>query len=201
MAYINRFDAPELKPEASTLRKQLEIAMIFHGRQIPTNSSAGRLLTTYVVTVDKAAREYVAGCGRIKEHLVEGGVQSFVEGVNHFETCVNSAKRALRVLERIGAQRGGLSLDRTLRKLASTRANTITDIRDSIEHIDADILSDTELSEGDAHLLTLDKSGEKLEIGKNTMTLADLHSAIDVLYRVGVDMISRLPTPSENENS
>jgi hypothetical protein len=196
MAYIDQFDAPELKAEAATLRKQLELALVFHGRQIPTNSSTGRLLTTYLITADKAAREYIAGYRRIKDHIAGNGVQSFVEGVNHFETCINSAKRALRVLERIGAQRGGLILDRTIRNLARSRAETITSIRDSIEHIDTDILSDTAISEGNAHLLTLDKSGVKLEIGKNSITLVALHSAMEVLYKAGIAMVNGLPTPA-----
>jgi hypothetical protein len=200
MAYITLFDVPEIKPEACTLRKQLEFAMVFHGRQIPENSSTGRLLTTYLITSDKAAREYIAGCGRIKDHMAGGGVQAFVEGVNHFETCINSAKRALRVLERIGAQRDGLTLDRTIRNLARSRADTITGVRDAIEHIDADILSETALSEGDAHLLTISQSGEKLEIGKNSITLVALHSVLDVLYRAGLDMISRLPIPIADGN-
>lgn len=118
MAYLECFEPPELLAGASTRRNQLELGMVFHARQIPPLPSTARLHTTYMITTDKAAREYMAGFGRVRDHMnANGGIQAFVEGVEHFENGINVAKRALRALGRLAGQQDGPALDRTIRKL------------------------------------------------------------------------------------
>jgi hypothetical protein len=198
MAYLERFEPPELPAGASTLRNQLELGMVFHARQIPPSPSTARLLTTYMITTDKAAREYMAGCRRVRDHMnANGGIQAFVEGVGHFENCINAAKRALRALGRLGTQQDGPALDRTIRKLAQSQAKTITDLRDAIEHIDADIVAESGIPEGLPHLLTIDKKGEHLEIGTHRIPVAGLQGVVRGLHAAGLAIIHVLPTPAD----
>lgn len=197
MAYLERFEPPELSAGTSTLRKQLELGMVFHARQVPPSPGTARLLMTYVITTDKAAREYMAGCRRVQDHMTAGGgIQAFVEGVGHFENCINALKRALRVLGRLGTQHDGPEIDRTIRKLAQSQAKTITDLRDAIEHMDADIVSDAGLPEGAPHLLTIDKTGANLEIGTHRISVAGLHGTVRALHSAGLAIIKALPTPA-----
>lgn len=196
MAYLEQFDPPDLPPGASTLRQQLELGMVFHGRQVPPLPSTSRLLTMFVVTADKAAREYAAACKRVNDHMAaNGGIQAYIEGVGHFENCINSVKRSLRALERLGTQTDGPVVDRTIRRLAWTQARAITSLRDAIEHMDADIVSPSGVAEGDPHLLTLDKQGVNLEIGTHRIPVAGLHAIVRSLYSAGGAMIQALPTP------
>lgn len=198
MAHIERFEPPELPAGASTLRIQLELGMVFHARQVPPTSSTVRLVTTYMITTDKAAREYMAGCRRVRDHMIAGGgIQSFVEGVGHFENCINSAKRALRALGRLGTQEDGPPIDRTIRKLAQSQATTITDLRDSIEHMDEKILSGSGIPEGAPHLLTIDKQGDNLEIGTHRIPIAGLQGVVRALHSAGLAIIQALPTPAD----
>jgi hypothetical protein len=202
MAYLERFEPPELPAGASTLRRQLELGMVLHGRQVPPSPSTARLLTTYVITTDKAAREYTAGCRRIEDHMAAGGgIQAFVEGVGHFETCINSAKRALRALGRIGTQPDGPAIDRTIRRLAQTQAKAITDLRDAIEHMDADIVTGAGIPEGDPHLLTIDKQGDHLEIGLHRIPIIGLQSVVKALHAAGLAIIQALPTPDPSADA
>ena len=168
---------------------------------MPPSSSTVRLLTTYVITTDKAAREYSAGRRRVNDHMSgEGGIQAFIEGVGHFETCINAAKRGLRALGRLGTQPDAPALDRTIRRLAQSWATCITDIRDAIEHIDADIVNGTGIPEGDAHLLTITKNGESLEIGPHKITVIGLYGLVKALHGAGTAILHSLPTVTSRFN-
>ncbi len=198
MAYPERFEPPELLAGASTLRKRLELGMVFHAKQVPPSTSTARLLTTYMITTDKAAREYVAGCRRIQDHMTAGGgIQAFVEGVGHFENCINAAKRALRALGRLGSQQDRPAIDRNIRKLAQSQSKTITDLRDTIEHMDADIVSGSGVPDGAPHLLTIDKKGDNLEIGTHLIPIAGLQGVVNALHSAGLALIQALSTPAD----
>jgi hypothetical protein len=69
----------------------------------------------------------------------------------------------------------------------------MTGVRDAIEHIDQDILTEGGLAEGEAHLLTVDRTGEKLQIAKHEISFRTLHTTIDALYKAGLAMINALP--------
>ncbi len=195
MAYLERFGPPDLPSGASTLRCQLELGMVFHARQVPPSPSTSRLLTMYMITTDKAAREYAAGCRRVKDHMdADGGIQAFVEGVGHFENCINSAKRALRALGRLGTQQDGPVIDRVIRKLAQSQATAITYLRDAIEHMDADIVTAAGIPEGDPHLLTINKQGDYLEIGAHRISIIALQSVVMALHSAGSAIIQALPS-------
>ena len=115
------------------------------------------------------------------------------DGVGRMETSINSAKRALRFLGRIGSSKSSLSVDRTLRKLAHTSEKALTPIRDAIEHIDTDIMVAAELKPGEAHLLAVDHAGEYLEIGRHRIAFASLAKSLKTLHQTGVEMVQTLP--------
>lgn len=176
--------------------------MIFHARQVPPSANTARLLMTYVVVSDKAAREYAAACDRIRDHMnAGGGIQAFVEGTGHFENCINASKRALRVLGRLGTQDDGPEIDRVIRKMAQSQAKLVTGLRDAIEHMDADIVSSPGLPAGAPHLLTIDKTGKYLEIGAHRLPIAGLLGTVGALHSAGIAIIQSLPTSDNAERA
>lgn len=198
MAYLDRFEPPELPPGASTLRSQLALGMVFHARQVPPSQVTARLLTTYMVTTDKASREYMAGCRRVRDHMnADGGIQAFFEGVGHFENSINATKRAVRALGRLGTQQGGPAIDRAIRKLAQSQSKAITALRDAIEHMDEGIVSDSGIPDGAPHLLTIDRAGDILEIGTHRLQIVSLQGTLGTLHTAGLAMIHALPRPAD----
>lgn len=194
MPYIHTLGAPDVDDMKASLRTNFELRMVYHGKQPPPSQPTARLLFAYLLVVDKAVREYVAGRSALLKHIHDkGGSASFIEGVGHFETCVNTLKRALRLITMLGTKSDAPTFDRTFRKLAHARSEEITDVRDAIEHIDQDILSPSGLQEGEAHLLTVDQAGEKLQIAKHEISFHALHTTIGALYKAGLEMIDALP--------
>lgn len=193
MAYGPAFDPPELPADASTLRHQLEDAVLVQGRQGPDTTPTARLVLSYLFTTDKAAREYMSGCSRMRDHMQHGSMQARVEALGAFENCINATKRSLRLLERLAQDPRGPGIDRTVRKLAQNSRKTLTHVRDRIEHIDADIVADEGLQPGEAHMLTITKTGKALEIGANKISFATLRSTIKGLHSVGIGIVAELP--------
>lgn len=150
---------------------------------------------TYVVTSDKAARTYNAGCKRLNDHMSGQGnaVQAYIEGLGEFETCINSVKRALRVFQLLVRNRGGLSVDRAVRSTAQRFGERITPLRNAIEHMDEQMDS---LQDGEAHLLALREDGV-FEIAGSTLEVPALCDVVTLLYEVGVSIIHSLPSLGE----
>jgi hypothetical protein len=193
MPYITHCDAPELSEANSSLRFHVEAALVFHGKLRPPTAKASRLFTTFLLVVDKAAREYAAG----RELLIAYASSSnetklFIEGLGRYETCVTTTKRAFRLFDRLKKEREVPSVARLTRTLALASGKRITDIRNAIEHIDEDIVKG-ELADGEPHLLLMDKAGTRLELADHVLTFAALHSAILNLHRAGAAMIEALP--------
>ena len=198
MAYLSHFDPPLLDENMGTLRGHFELGLLLQGRQPPQDKSVSRLFTAYLIVVDKAIREYRSGCIMVMENMKSGGIRPYVEGTGHFETCINSVKRAMRLLTGIARAPESPTADRQLRRSIRVWDTQLTNVRDAIEHIDADILSNGGLEEGMAHLLTISGDGLRLEIGAHSMPLHALHSTITSLHEAGSVMIQSLPSPGAN---
>ena len=198
MAYLSHFDPPLLDENLGTLRGHFELGLILQGRQPPQDKSVSRLFTAYLIVVDKAIREYRSGCIKVMENMKSGGIRPYVEGTGHFETCINSVKRAMRLLTRIVRAPESPTTDRQLRRSVTVWETQRTNVRDAIEHSDADILSNGGLEEGMAHLLTISDDGLHLQIGAHSMPLQALHSTIASLHEAGSVMIQSLPSPAPN---
>lgn len=195
MPHIQAFAPPPLPEGAASLRAQLTAGVVLQGRQIPSSST--RLLMTFVVTADKAARSYRTGCQRVDDHMHGRGssIQAYIEGLGEFETCINSVKRSLRIFELLVRNHGGLPMDRAIRATVAQHGRRITKLRDMIEHTDREMNT---LQEGEAHLLALSREGSVFEIGSSTLGVEELREVVALLYEVGVSVIHALPSPSEN---
>lgn len=201
MPYISECKAPDLSSLGPTLLSRMITGLVFQGRKPPTSESASRLLTAYLSIVDKAVREYSAG----REILIaysksKNESRLFTEGLGRFETCINSTKRAFRIVERMSAHPDSPTIERTMRRLLKSMAKTITSIRDSIEHIDGDIAAEDVLKTGMAHLLTMNHEGDTLEIANHKLQLADLAKVVSALHKAGCDLLNALPVIEQSEN-
>ena len=143
-------------------------------------------------------RDYSAGRKRISEHMSVGGdTTAYVEGVGDFENCINATKRALWLLKQLAKHPNGPELNRTSRRITDVWSNQVTDVRDAIEHIDNDIISETGLPDGSAHMLSINTGGTQLEIGSHNLTFIALAETLQSLFCASTEIIQALPTPPE----
>lgn len=193
---IPGFNPPSLSTEKATLVQGFSLRLLFHGTRLPELNETQRLLTAYMVTTDKAMREYSAACTVLRQYANEGKTTRFFEGVGQFENCIGSAKRAMRVLRRLAAGRANPYLDRGTRNIIAVKEATLTPFRNSIEHLDGDIMDGVQ--EGDAHLLSLNPEGTHLEIGTNSMQITALHEILTLLHAAGKEILDSLSRESNS---
>jgi hypothetical protein len=121
----------------------------------------GKLLTSrerlyvriFVRLVEKAINEYtkarrhiiaeVEEAQRSAEEMTKHGRRLYLLGIiNHMENCINAARRLFSLLDSVKRERGGLSIDRSLRKRIESHYEKIRDIRVAVEHIEGEIQKD-----------------------------------------------------------
>lgn len=190
------FNPPPLPTEKATLVQGLTLRLLFHGTRLPELNETQRLLTAYIVITDKAMREYCAACTVLRQYATEGKTARFFEGIGQFENCIGSAKRAMRVLKRLASGRTNPYLDRETRNIIAMKEATLTPFRNSIEHLDGDIMNGVQ--EGDAHLLCLNSEGTYLELGTNSMQITALHEILTLLHAAGKEILDSLSRESKS---
>lgn len=199
MPYFAELAAPDLAELGASLSGRMMVALLFHGKESPADGAESRLLTGFVMVTDKALREYKAGRDALILYSKSANQMDLLfEGVGRMETCINSAKRAFGFVQRLSGRQTSLQVSRTLRKLLNSWENSLTPIRDAIEHIDLDVVAQEGLKAGDAHLLAMSKDGAHLEIATHRLSLNDLAKALRSLHNAGNELLAALPSRPES---
>ena len=190
MPYITQCVAPDVASLAATPLWRAEFVALIFDAQMPMPSvKASRLFTCYLLVVDKVVREYVAGRELLIAYTKSNNeTKLYIEGLGRFETCINSIKRALRLLDRISRNNESPPVNKTLRDFLDSLDKSFTDTRDAIEHMD-EFIVDGVLGDGEAHLLVAEPSGEYLEISKCRLSYYSLHKVVSKLHQAGSAMI------------
>lgn len=193
MTYISECKAPEISELGASLLSRTLNGVIFQGHLFPENPTAHRLLTAYFLTTDKAVREYSQGRAALVSYIASSNqTELLVEGLGRFETCISATKRALRLLDKIKAHPQSPTVEKTTVKFLQNHSNSITAIRNAIEHIDNEIVSDSITSTDMAHILAIDHGGSTLEISVYKLGLSDLCLVVRKLHQAGVALIESL---------
>jgi hypothetical protein len=160
-----------------------------------------RLLSGYLFAVDTAVREYRDGRTTLVRYSRSANqTLILIEGLGRFENCINAVARSLKFLMALSAYPESPTIDRTLRRLIASLEESISSVRNSIEHIESDIASTALMPEGAAHMLAINHGGDTLEIPVHTITFRSLASTISKLYSAGGQMIDALPAPQAKED-
>lgn len=137
---------PALRVEpALRAKRRLGKILGVHGPHDPE----GQLIVDGLVRlVDKAALEYMAARNELLEFAVAGYLDRYHRAQDHFESFVQCLHRAMIYLDRLRARGyrtvdGGplVSRPRDLEALGPVATKTVRQFRDSLEHLDKDILS------------------------------------------------------------
>ncbi len=173
MPYITECRAPDLSDLSSPVLSEFILNTVFLGAGTQDRKARSYSIT-FMLAVDKAVREYIAG----RELLVRYAASSnktglLIEGLGRFETCINAVKRALRFMERLAAHGAGPEIERLTKRLIQTHEKLLTDVRDALEHMDAFVQSG-ELKEGEPHTLAITPDSEYLEIASYRLSFDQL---------------------------
>lgn len=202
MPYISDLKAPDITDLGATLFSRTTVGLVFQGLALPESPSAARLLTAYFSVVDKAVREYSDGRITLIAYANSSNDSQLMgEGLGRFETCIQSAKRAFRLLEKLKSHPESPAIDRTLRRLIQSQEQILITIRNTIEHIDDEIMSETTLIPGMAHILTINHDGDYLEITSHRLTFVHLAVALRNLHKLGCELLETLSASVTNEVS
>jgi hypothetical protein len=199
VTYFSVLRAPMLVGCDVSLRSRHMTETIFGGRAAPVRPESLRLLTGYLLVVDKAVREYRAGCRALVDYSHSDNESSLLaDGLGRFETCIHSIVRALRFLAALKQYRESPTIERGLRRKIEAIEESIRPIRDAIEHIESDIAEPGLMPVGAAHILAINHAGDTLDISVHKISFVELASAVEQLFAAGSGLIDALPAPDLN---
>ena len=179
---------PEI-PDLSDLSAIMpsHIMQLGFGKQPRRDWRARSYVNIFIAVTDKAIAEYRAGAEGIRRgaSLVAAEFVMYLEGLQHFETCINSTMRALRIQAQLREHPESPDLeplvDRSIKGLLGRYKDQITGLRDSIEHMDERI-ADGGIAEGAPVMLRIHPDGDSLAIGARRLRFVDLALLLRRLY-------------------
>jgi hypothetical protein len=172
-AGLEKLQAPDISQLARPVLGQHLLGRLLLGTG-SNDRKASAYVTCLITVTDKAVREYNLGRERLLIYAASANnLRMIIEGLGHFETCINSVKRALRFVERLAAHSEGPEVDRVIRRLLESYGEAITPLRNAVEHMD-EYLASGELRDGAYQILAIDPYGEFLEVADQRLRLSDL---------------------------
>lgn len=187
---------PDLK-HLEPLRPEFLIGRTF---VTPASKELSRYRAVFVRLVDKALNEYnqarraeisqIALVSRSPEEISEAGILQMLSFPDHMENCINSTRRLLALLDRLKTIREA-RIPKTTRKWLESRGKGLTDIRDTIEHIDEKIQRD-ELGEQGTIAIGLEGAGDTIGIGQHQIKCSELAGILNKLHGVGLSLIEAI---------
>jgi hypothetical protein len=185
MPWITSVDAPDLSSLPAPILSEYGLRILLADKALK-DSKLRAYVTNLIHTTDKAIREYNAGRETLVIYAASANrTRLLIEGLGRFENCVNSAKRALLFVQRLAGHKGGPKPDKAVRGEAQRFEKTITDIRDCIEHIEKDLAHS--LPEGIAQILSVDRSGTRLELAGHHLKFSELAGLLCKLHSLATE--------------
>ena len=189
VTYIDKCRAPDLSDLNTPVMANYFLNRVFAGCGT-SDRKADSFVILYILAVDKAVREYNAGGELLTEYAAsENRMSLYIEALGRYETCINSAKRALRYVGRLSAHPGGPEVERSVRRLLDNHGKVVTPLRDAIEHMDDRVQKD-QLADGEPHTLMVSHDSRYLEIADDRLALKQLAVLLRRLRELAVELAS-----------
>jgi hypothetical protein len=154
----------------------------------------------FIRLVDKALDEYdkarEAILAQIKEakrptqEMVEHGrIIYMFTFVDHIENCINAVSRLYKFLERIKSEKLSPEIPREIRRLVETQAQSITDIRNTVEHMD-DKIQKGEIASDKLLMLSLNDESDGVAILDFEMKFSDLGIVLKKMHEIALSLLT-----------
>ena len=172
-------------PDVSGLRF-LSLFFMIH-RFLASGSPRDRTSYAFVMNFVRIVDKLVVDYGHVREQMVIWATTpnevlgNLLLAVGHFESCIGSCVRAIEFGRRIRADRNGPRIiPRGLAVLSDAVFNRVNRMRNSIEHLEGDILAGTL---GD-HPICLAVRPKAIELGDDRITFDELAAWIAELHGI-----------------
>ncbi len=169
-------EAPDLLSLSSNLVAEGYMRMLFHSAE-SSNPKTRALRFGYLRLVDKCTYEYRNGRASLQEYVKSHEIGTLLRTASHFESCINSMKRAVNYLNALRKDQDGPTISKNISVLKNEKR--IRKIRDSIEHTDKDILKQI-ISPGEPHVLMVTDEG--LSLGGEKICWHEIAKWIEQLH-------------------
>lgn len=107
---------------------------------------------------------------------------------DHMENCLNALCRTFKVIEALKAVKDTPTVERPVRKLIRKSGETVSGLRNVIEHIDSAIALD-EIGEDNPVMLCISADGKNIEIGSLSISLLEVERLIRRIHSLVGEMI------------
>jgi len=161
--------------------------------------NTGLYLREYVRLVEKALREYSEARNAILEVIAEitdKGKRSKQSArlafvflfADHMETCINAIRRIYRLMDGIIGTKGDSALvPKELRKLVLTNRESITGIRDTIQHLDKDIRDG--IPSGKPIMLAVNDNADGIVISSHEMKFNQIAMVLKRMHEIALHIL------------
>lgn len=152
----------------------------------------------FVRLVDKGLDEYEAARRHILAQLAEkqrtaeamaeqGRVIYMLKFVDHMENCICTVRRILRLLNHLKGNQDGLEFPRIVRRQIDSLADDIVDMRNVVEHMDAEIQQD-KIAENESIMVQLLDSQDGVKVAGESLKFSSLSTLLRRLHELSKDM-------------
>ena len=172
-------NAPDISSLSDDLVSEYTLPVVFQSA-VPSDAVLRGLTVGYVRLVDKCTDEYRRGRSYLDQFVRSESdlrASTILRAASHFETCINTMKRAINYLEALRRARSGPQISKNL--AVFREANRIRVLRDAIEHTDQDILNGA-INPGNPHVLMVKDNG--LALGGEEVSYQDLVRWLEQLH-------------------
>lgn len=144
----------------------------------------------FIACVYEAVRSYCEGRQKLFDYVGSSNKTSrLIAGLGDFETCINSTKRCLRLMDWLAMDHENPGVERTTRRLLNSFDDEIAGMRGAIEHMDERI-AETSGEGGEPQLLSVTPDGMALIIGASRIEFERLAICLRQLHALVKSMSS-----------
>jgi len=183
---------PDLSGLDSPLLNRLLVQLLMGERGLSRKSKLYR--KNFIRLIDKALREYrnareailaqIAEPKRTAEEMARTGrIIYIVAFTDYIENCINAVWRLYKLLDRIKSEKGAPALPLELRRLVETQSESITKLRNSVQHIDKIIRKD-EIAPGRPIMLVLSENEDGAVVGNYEIKFTDLALVLEKMNEI-----------------
>lgn len=179
---------PDLSGEVSPLFPFLAVQLLAGEKGLGRKASLYR--REFVRLVDKAVREYrEAREILLDEVAAKGRNLRFYAFTDHIGSCMNAVSRLSKLLNRIKSEKERPDFPTELRRLVERYSDTVTHVRNTVEHMDERIQKG-EIAPGKPIMLTCNQEGDKILVSNCEMKFKDLAMLLEKMHELAQHILT-----------